>query len=636
MLNFSEYCLNRSRQLIEMAQSRDEAKGEIALDDKDRDFIKQAMEADPRITEVSALRSRYTYLLQDKPGESGPCRFFGPGRVGDITVNIERTHLGHLQQKLRSAGFPIAAEHGFQPREDISVDDDKAGYYNTAFGRQNAADILGKNKAIDINYGRKTGCKVTIGGPGPAVTVGSDCAEPAQKRKAGGRKAATKTAAPELPTTAAAEPVAPPPSRPREVTVKPVPHGWAEGHLKRVFSDKKNRELFDRLLDMPELEGSKAKMYDFSDVADAVQTLVGDTTTPGKHIIPEVWALFQRDKDRILHGIYNGVRRKLKEFGDTGSLENIMDIKQAMMQTTAMVLSDPLRGNKHSVTGDYMKDVGNLFRDGKALSNLAASYCGESFVRKDLGVRSGNTRKREIGGMFAAAPVDADDMGREDSALDTNDVDSVRAKLSRMEPAIDKLRAKLNKADWDMSILDDEEHDLMSDYERLSDKLRELTTKKGYKGKVDGPAPAKRAIDPRVQALLTRKRAEFDQIKGPGKAAIKALDRVNWDMSRVPDEVWDAYTQYEKLEKEIKELEGRLEVDEDDLPVSAAATHHFRKNEVAGATGTLGPLDLNNPDYQVEGNPCSQVVLGFNAWCKRRERRGNGTGPGRKKGWDGI
>lgn len=60
--------------LLGEMQSRGDPKGiQIPLDDEDRDFIAQA--AANGISAVSALRSRYTLLLQDKPGESGPVRF---------------------------------------------------------------------------------------------------------------------------------------------------------------------------------------------------------------------------------------------------------------------------------------------------------------------------------------------------------------------------------------------------------------------------------------------------------------------------------------------------------------------------------------------------------------------------------
>jgi hypothetical protein len=138
-LTFGDYCRHRGGLLGEMAQSRGDPKGiQIHLDDKDRDFITQAVAHG--ITAVTALRTRYTLLLQDKPGESGPVRFLGSGRRPFVTVNIERAHLKHLQDKLRALGAANVAEHGLTPLKAIDPGD-TAAYYNAAFGRQNAADI---------------------------------------------------------------------------------------------------------------------------------------------------------------------------------------------------------------------------------------------------------------------------------------------------------------------------------------------------------------------------------------------------------------------------------------------------------------------------------------------------------------
>jgi hypothetical protein len=105
---FGGYCRRRDALLGEMAQSRGDPRGiKINLDDQDRDFIAQA--ESQGISAVSALRTRYTLLLRDKPGESGPVRFFGGGRTPFRTVHIGRTHLKHLQHKrTRPANHAIA------------------------------------------------------------------------------------------------------------------------------------------------------------------------------------------------------------------------------------------------------------------------------------------------------------------------------------------------------------------------------------------------------------------------------------------------------------------------------------------------------------------------------------------------
>ena len=144
--------LSLCRSFLSEAQSRGDPKGiRIHLDDQDKDFIAQAVAKG--ITEITALRTRYTLLLREKPGESGPVRFFGRGRTRFTTVHIERTHLKHLQDKLRRFGAENVAEYGFRPLATINPTD-TAAFYNTAFGRQNASDILRKEKPIEINYGR--------------------------------------------------------------------------------------------------------------------------------------------------------------------------------------------------------------------------------------------------------------------------------------------------------------------------------------------------------------------------------------------------------------------------------------------------------------------------------------------------
>jgi len=358
---FIEYYRHREAALQE-AQSRGDPKGiQIHLDDEDRDFIAQAVARG--ISAVSALRSRYTLLLHDKPGESGSVRFFGSGRRPFVTVNIDRTHLKHLQNKLRSLGAVKVAEHGFTPLKDMAPAD-TAAYYNAAFGRQNAADILRTGKPIDINYGRSVETTVTL--------------------RNGTKTAATHTQSEPEPT--------------RSAIVRPVPNDWSASYLPSLFQDKGE---VGELLTLPRLPGNK---LDFRQVWRAVQSLVGDTRQPGKYILPEVWQVFQNALPEAGEIIFDGVLRQLKNF-DPSAAENIPELKQAMMQTTAMILSHPLRGAKARAS-DFLRDVQNLFSDRHELFKLAMSYTSQGHLRHSSGINTTNTRRREIGGMMTGKPYD--------------------------------------------------------------------------------------------------------------------------------------------------------------------------------------------------------------------------------------
>ncbi len=143
------------------------------------------------------------------------------------------------------------------------------------------------------------------------------------------------------------------------------------------------------LMTFPRLPGNK---FDFRQVWRAVQSLVGDTRQAGKYILPEVWKLFQDVLPEAGETIFDGVLRQLKNF-DPSAAENVPELKQAMMQTTAMILSHPLRGTKAG-TDDFLRDVTNLFADRDQLFKLAMSYTSQGHLRKSSGINTSNTRRR--------------------------------------------------------------------------------------------------------------------------------------------------------------------------------------------------------------------------------------------------
>ncbi len=541
-LTFAEYWHKRNSTVNEMAQSRDPAKVRFELDEKDHDFISQAT-AHAGITPQSALRARYTTLLQDKVQDGGKVRFFVPDKRKFIALPIARTHLGHLQDKLKEVGLDYAAENGFHPNDpEIKITDPK--FYEKAFGRQNAADVL-KNNAIDVNYGRSTGSKISFSArtaPGGSI---KDADIESGKQNAG----EIDDFGPVL----------------THVT-KPVPKDWSGTYLKELFSDKsrsKDHIGFTRLDELP--SSGKQKMYDFNDVWKNVQTLVGDVSKPGKHILPEVWSIFQRSLPQAGNAIFSGVRRKLLEF-EPSALENPLELKQAMMQTTAMILSDPMRGNKRSSGGDFLQEVEELMSNDKNLASLSASMTSQGFVRKSLGANTNNTRNREYGGVKGTSSVQVDDMGKA--------------------------------------------HDLDKEIDDRDSLSRTVA-----------PPEVKRRVAGESSPAAQRIKAQIQSIEPQALKIIAKLDAANWNMGAVSDEEWDLYNKYEKLQKEFEKAKNAPVQDFEDSGLPVAAQRQFRRNEAAGATGTLGSLDPDNPDFQVEGDPCSQVILGFNSWCKKRGKK---------------
>jgi len=517
---FGEYCKRRDHLLGEMAQSRGDPKGiRIQLDDQDRDFIDQAVAKS--ISAASALRTRYTLLLRDKPGESGPVRFFGSGRRPFVTVNIERTHLKHLQDKLRSLGAVQVAEHGFTPLKDIAPND-AAGYYNAAFGRQNAADILRTGKPIEINYGRSVETNVTL-------------------------KNGTKTAATGTPGSISMQE----PETTRSALVRPVPNDWSASHLRSLFQDQGEA---GELLRLPRLPGNK---LDFRQVWRAVQTLVGDTRQPGKYILPEVWKLFQDALPEAGETIYSGVLRQLQNF-DPSAAENVPEVKQAMMQTTAMILSHPLRGAK-AKTGDFLRDVQSLFSDRHQLFKLAMSYTSQGHIRKSLGINTSNTRRREIGGMMTAKPYDLESLGGEDRTTSSD------AEMERFQ--------------------------------------------RSYRGSGQRPAGAamlvrKPTLHPE-QARMAQIEAELRRLEPLVQPIINKLDADGWDIRRVSEDDWEMYRRYQQLEKALNRLKGIALVDMDDKNVAAGAQHQFQPQ----------PIRMRRECARSAHGP----LLNFAAWCQKRE-----------------
>ena len=517
---FGDHCSQRDFLLGE-AQSRGDPKGiQIPLDDEDRDFIAQA--AANGISAVSALRSRYTVLLQDKPGESGPVRFFGSGRRPFVTVRIERTHLKHLQDKLRAVGAANVAEHGFRPLQPLDPAA-AATYYNAAFGRQNAADILRRGKAIEINYGRSVETAVAV-------------------------KAASGSQEPD-----------------RLATVRPIPNDWSSSYLRSLFQDKDK---------VSTLQAPSDEKHDLTEVWRAVQSLVGDTRQRGKYILPEVWQLFQKALPQIGKAIFDGVIRQLKQF-DPSAVENALEVHQAMMQTTAMILSSPLRGARTTTTGDFLGDVENLFANRDALFKLAMSYTSQGHLRKSSGIDTTNTRRREIGGVMTAKPLDLDTFGKEDDPELTSDTE-IAAELAKLEPAVDRIRAKLQWYKWDTSKLDDHERDLFNHYEDLTKKLQRFQQLSRGGGQWTGASTLVRkpTINPQ-QSRMDQIEAELEGLGPKVQPIIGKLDVSNWNMSRVSDNEWGLYQHYKQLERELNRLKGMPLVDVDDLKVGSQ--HQFSR-----------------------------------------------------------
>lgn len=608
-LTFAEYWQKRTGVVVEMAQSRDPGQASISLDDKDDDFIDQVLKGSKKftdkLTETGALRARYTTLLQDKPGEAGVVRVQFPGRSKDkwMRIPVERTHLKHLQDKLRAAGLDHTAENGFAPNDE-SLTPDQDEFYDTAFSKQNSQSVM-KSRVINVNYGRATNTRVelTRGLPSAPTDV-----PPEAPKKGRGKKATAPVAAP-----------VEPPKRVK-VILKPLPKDWSSQYFANVFKDSPDGGEHKSFLDLHQLGGNdKNPQYDFSDVWKAVSTLVGEPEEKDKYILPEVWELFQQAQPGAGNTIFAGVRRKLMEFSPE-AVQDPLELKQALMQTTATILANPTRGGKRAKTDDFISDVRNLFMAGGAsLASYAASIAGTTHLRKTAGINTNNTRKQEIGGNKQSWTADAqpnlDDMGNEDAEFGSDE--EIEREIRTLEPKIEKLRYKLNKADWDFDVLTDDERDLFAHFEKMNEKLRDI------RGERPGDKALGKRAEPVVQKAQTDVAAKESQLKALAPKALPLIKRIEMARGR-PTGMSPAdlklIDDYEALELEIKRLKrGDAKPELDDI--------YANQGSYRTEGATLGPLDPNNPDFQVEGDPCSQVILGFNAWCKKRER---------KKGWDGV
>jgi hypothetical protein len=502
-----------------MAQSLGDPKGiKIHLDDEDRDFIAQAVAQG--ITPATALRTRYTLLLRDKPGEGGPVRFLGRGRTPFITVNIARTHLRHLRDKLRRLGAVHVAEHGLTPLAAIDPAD-TAAYYNAAFSRDNAADILRTGKPIEINYGRG----------GVTTNVALRAARPGK-----------------------------PPAANRQAVVKPVPNDWSTSYLRTLFNDPGRGDEVRKYLTLDRLPGARG-LHDLNHLWQAVGTLVGDTREPGKYVLPEVWDLFHDALPGVGEAILVGVTRQLKQF-DPSAAEDVPELKQAVLQAAAMVLSHPLRGARAAKTSDFLRDVAQLFSRPDEVARMAMSYTTQGHLRKVAGIKTGNTRRREIGGEMTARPYDLQGLGRED-----------RENLSDEE------------IEADLRALEPQE---LQRFRRASPGGREAA------------ALARGPTAHPEQAGVDRVEAELKRLGPRVRPILSRLDAVGWDMSRITDADWESYRSYLRLEKELRRLKGLPLAAVDDSGVVAGVGRNFRRqspgatSEAAGGGGT--PL------------------LGFRAW----------------------
>jgi hypothetical protein len=520
LLTFEDYCRRRDAPLWEMAQSLGDPKGiKIHLDDEDHDFISQAVAQG--VTPATALRTRYTLLLRDKPGESGPVRFLGKGRVPFTTVYLARTHLSHLQDKLRRLGAVHVAEHGLTPLAAIDPAD-TAAYYNAAFSRDSAADILRTGKPIEINYGR--------GGVTTAVTL----------------KAAPLSNV--TPTTSPA----------RQALVKPVPNDWSTSYLRTLFNDPTREGEVGQFLTLNRLPRSR-RTHDLNHLWQAVRTLVGDTRQPDKYVLPEVWDLFRDALPGVGEAILVGVTRQLKQF-DPSAAESIPELKQAVMQAAAMILSNPLRGARAAKTSNFLRDVAQLFSRPDEVARMAMSYTTQGHLRKVAGINTANTRRREIGGEMTARPYDLQSMGR-DAPENLSD-DEIEAEL--LEP---------------------------QELQRF---------RRASRGGREAAALARRPVIHPEQTGVARVEAELERLGPRVRPILGKIDAAGWDLSRLSDSEWELYKDYLRLEKELRRLKGLPLAGVDDRGVVAGVGRHFRRqspgatSEAAGGGGT--PL------------------LGFRAW----------------------
>jgi hypothetical protein len=546
-----------------MAQSLGDPKGiKVRLDDQDHDFVAQAVAQG--VTPATALRTRYTLLLRDRPGESGPVRFLGKGRTPFITVNIARTHLKHLRDKLRRLGAVHVAEHGLTPLAAIDPAD-TAAYYNAAFSRDNAADILRTGKAIDINYGR--------GGVATAVTLKA-AAPPGEVT---GRK---RTG----------------PARP--AVVKPAPNDWSTSYLGALFNDPGRGDEVKKFLTLGRLPGGRG-IHDLNHVWQAVGTLVGDTREPGKYVLPEVWEMFQNAMPGVGEAILAGVSGRLRQF-DPSAAEDVPELKQAVMQAAAMILSNPLRGARAAKTSDFLQDVAALFSRRDEVVKMAMSYTTQGHLRKASGINTANTRRREVGGERAARPYDLRNMGREDPEHLSDD--EIEAELRALEPAAERVRGKLQRSRWDAGRLTGQEFDLFTRYEDLERELQRF--RPAFPGgglEARAAAQARGPVIHPEQARVARVEAELKRLRPRVRPVIGKLDAAGWDLSRVSDAEWELYRGYLRLEKELRRLKGVPLAGVDDRGVAAGAAQHFQRQ---------------SPGVKGEAAGGGTSLLGFRAWCE--------------------
>jgi len=627
-LTFSEYC--RQQQFREMAQAKDPGVYNVFPDEKDKDFIDQAVSKG--ISPVSALRTRYTLLLSDPDiGESGPVRFFGSGRVPFKTVHIDRTHLQHLRDKLKALGMEHASKYGFHPYEEMDPAN-ASDYYHAAFSRQNADYIMKGNakqwgsQSIDVNRKVKTGRKFNLDDEPTPIGAESEPMTPAEEvpaKKKRGRNKETLGGTEEPMGSIAAQTIAPTtepatePTKPKSsFTTKLVPEDWA---LKFRWSHHGDKERDSRWHHLDNLHGSH--LYDFSDVWDAVRTLVG---VPGeeedKYIHPVVWRVFEKKLPMIGQAIYNGLKNRLVKLNyGSDILSNVPELKQLMMQVTANILSDPIPAGVRNFkpTGDTQADLNDYFGDNKRVALRAQSEANTNVLRK-----WGYTSKDDtmdvvgMGGRTAGASGIAtgsavvDQQGKDSPKADSEteaELDILRQMADQSNAKgttrIHRIIQKVKDADDNPSLagLSDEEWELYQHYKRL-EKEMEHRKQRG------------RQYDPDEEEVKLDLGTGARQDTGYGRR-LTAARREPGEQPPPKDR-----SRLDRLLQRSRERAAQMGV----------------QREVAGATGTLGPLDTNNPDYQVEGDPCSQVILGFNAWCKRREKRGDGTGSEKKKGWDGV
>lgn len=546
-LTFAEYWQKKTGHLNEMAQSNEPAKGRITLDDQDDDFIAQAT-AHKGITPQSAIRARYTTLLQDKVPDGGRVRFFIPNRQRFIALPIARTHLHHLQQKLRDAGFTHAAENGLSP-VDSSIEHGSAKFYDQAFGRQNAADVL-QSRNIDINNKHKVGAKVSLGRKAPVTPVS------------------------ELPNSDQGSGVdsnIDPQNQEREVLTKPVSNTWASKHIKHIFSTNSRAKAHVDMMGLKELptdslaSGDTRKMYDFSAIWRELETIVGDTSQPNKHILPEVWEIFKNALPNVGEIIFQGVRRKLLQFSPS-SLSDPMEVNHAMLQTTAMILSDPVRKSFAKSKDPFIVKVKRLLEgDGGTLASYAASKTAEGYIRNELKINTNNTGNREYSG----------ERGNDDEGgVSHGDQKGVHYDLDK---EIDDKDA-LNRGE-------DPDDDRYLSREPVA-----------------GPPVVNRPTAGENSPAAKNIKAQMKSIEPQAQRIIAKLDAAHWNTSAVTDDEWDIYSKYEKLEKELKRAISAPVQDFEDSGIPVAAQNQYRRHE------------SNN-------NIFSNIVLGFNEWCKKRENK---------------